>query len=65
MKIAVITAYYRPNRDWLEKCHKSVLSQTYPCTHILIGDGYPLDYVDEWNIQHITLSQNLDDYDSK
>ena len=57
MKVAVITPYYKPRRDWLEKCHQSVLQQTHPCTHILVGDGCAEDYLNDWDIQHITLQK--------
>lgn len=62
MRIAVITPYYKTPRPWLEQCHQSVLAQTVPCTHILVADGAPEDYVDGWQAQHIILKVNHADY---
>lgn len=45
MKIAVVTPYYQEDREVLERCLGSVLSQTLPCTHILIADGHAQDWV--------------------
>ena len=37
-KVAVITPFHNEPLDWLRQAHVSVLSQNYPCTHILVGD---------------------------
>ena len=39
MRVAVVTAVYKPKLDWLQQCHESVLAQTHPCTHVLVCDG--------------------------
>jgi hypothetical protein len=62
MRVAVITPYYKTPRAWLEQCHQSVLAQTHPCTHILVADGVPESYVDEWDAQHNRLATNHGDY---
>ena len=62
MKVAIITPYHNPRRDWLEKCHQSVLKQTYPCTHILVADGNPQEYVNQWKAQHIVLHTPHQDF---
>jgi len=62
MKVAVITPYYKTPREWMEKCHQSVLQQTHPCTHIFVADGVPEDYVRSWNVQHIVLEKGHADF---
>jgi hypothetical protein len=62
MRIAVITPYYKTPRPWLEQCHRSVLEQTHPCTHILVADGVAEGDVDGWQAQHIILRTNHADY---
>jgi hypothetical protein len=58
LKIAVVTPYYIENEDILQKCHESVLRQSYPCTHILVADGHPKSLFDEQpKAMHIILPQ--------
>jgi glycosyltransferase involved in cell wall biosynthesis len=40
-KIAVVTPYYKEDPALFLQCHRSVLDQTYPCTHIMVADGHP------------------------
>lgn len=61
-RVAVVTPYYQPNLSWLRQAHQSVLSQTYPCDHILVGDGFREKTVDEWNVQHISLPHCAKDF---
>ena len=46
MKIAVVTPYYREPIDTLRQCCDSVRSQTVPCHHYLVADGYPQEWID-------------------
>lgn len=62
MKVAVITPYYQESDDWLIQCHESVIDQSYPCTHIMVADGYPNPLVDRLNVLHISLPQSHRDY---
>ena len=62
MKVAVVTPYFNTRPEWLRQCHESVMAQTFPCTHILVADGRPLDMVDKFAAQHVRLSVNCDDY---
>jgi glycosyltransferase involved in cell wall biosynthesis len=39
MRVAVITPCYNAPPPWLDQCRRSVLAQTFPCTHILVNDG--------------------------
>ncbi|MBL26055.1 MAG: glycosyl transferase [Rhodospirillaceae bacterium] len=55
LRVAVITPYYRFERDWLETCYESVRAQTHPCTHIFVADGVPSDAVAALDVQHIVL----------
>ena len=55
MKVAVITPYYRESPEILLQCHESVVSQTHPCTHYLVADGYPKEAVDRLDAMHIRL----------
>jgi glycosyltransferase involved in cell wall biosynthesis len=40
-KIAVVTPYHKEAPALLSQGHRSVLDQTYPCTHIMVADGHP------------------------
>ncbi len=62
MRVAVVTPYFETPRDWFEQCHRSVMAQTHPCTHIVVADGAPEDYVGGWEAQHIMLDVNHADY---
>ena len=62
MKVAVVTPYFNTEADWLMQCHDSVMAQTYPCVHILVADGRPLDMVDALAAQHVRLPVNCADY---
>lgn len=55
MKIAVITPYHTEPLDMLERAHKTVLTQTHPCTHFMIADGHARTEIDAWQVRHITL----------
>lgn len=55
LRVAVITPYCNESEALLDACHRSVLAQTYPCTHILVADGAPAPFVRAWAAQHIVL----------
>ena len=58
LRVAVITPYYKETDDVLQKCHESVLSQTHPCTHVLVADGYPRQLFNiSGNTMHAILPQ--------
>ena len=38
MKVAVITPFYNEPLAWLEQAQRSVMGQSFACTHILVGD---------------------------
>lgn len=61
-RVAVVTPYYRFETDWLESCCESVRAQTFPCTHILVADGFPSDAVAACGGQHITLPVRHSDW---
>ena len=63
MKVAVITPYYcKESLARLRRCHESVLQQTYPAEHFIVGDGVGWPEVDAWNCQHLKLARDHDDY---
>ena len=49
MKVAVVTPYYRPERNALLQCYRSVKAQLHPCTQIFVADGDPLEIVDKFD----------------
>lgn len=55
MRVAVITPYFKESVKILEQCHSSVMSQTYPCSHVLVADGFPQHEVMGWSVQHLSL----------
>jgi hypothetical protein len=62
LKVAVVTPYFETNPQWIRECHDSVLSQNYPCTHLLVGDGASDEAIDDWSAIHLKLPRNLGDY---
>jgi hypothetical protein len=62
LKIAIITPYYDEEDDILNKCHSSVMHQSYPCTHILVADGHPRpQFREEPKTMHVILPQTIPD----
>lgn len=55
--IAVITPYFKEETPVLSKCLQSVTAQTLPCTHFVVADGFPSDFVDTFSdeIRHVRL----------
>ncbi len=64
MKVAVITPYYKEPLDILEKCHESVLKQTYSSLHVMVADGYPIDVINQWKCDHVILPRGHNDIGS-
>lgn len=64
LPVAVITPYHGEALDVLEKCHHSVLGQTYPCLHILVADGSPHHVIEAWQADHIVLPRSHHDIGS-
>lgn len=62
MKVAVVTPYYKESRAWLERCLRSVATQTHACDHIVVSDGHPQDWIDETGVRHIRLDRCHADY---
>ena len=60
--VAVVTAYCHEDLAALWRCHQSVLTQTYPCRHVMVSDGFPRQEVDTWNVEHIRLERAHADY---
>ena len=59
---AVITPYLKEDTKIIERCHKSCLSQSYKASHFLIADGYPNEFINNWDVNHIILSKSHNDY---
>lgn len=55
MRVAVVTPYHKEDLNYLKKCHQSVVDQTYPCTHVLVADGFPIECVSSWKAHHVIL----------
>jgi glycosyltransferase involved in cell wall biosynthesis len=64
-KIAVVTAYYKPEPDIFRQCLESVQNQTYPGTHLLVADGHPQAALDHApNTLHVVFPQANGDFGS-
>lgn len=70
MKVAIITPYFKESDSTLERCHASVLNQTYPnIHHIMIADGHPSawceersgSYLSKMKLEHITFPKSHND----
>jgi glycosyltransferase involved in cell wall biosynthesis len=55
LKVAVVTPYHREPTEWLAQCIASVAAQTYPCTHMLVADGFPRPELVPPTALHIVL----------
>lgn len=42
LRVAVVTPFFRESAQVLARCHASVRAQSYPCTHLMVGDGVDL-----------------------
>jgi glycosyltransferase involved in cell wall biosynthesis len=63
LKIAVITAYYKPEQQIFRQCLESVQNQTYPATHLLVADGHPRPELDRAkNTLHVSLPDSNKDF---
>ena len=62
VRVAVVTAYYREDRADLQRCLDSVAAQTHPCTHFLVSDGHPQDFLDALPVRHVKLGVAHGDY---
>ncbi|MDR3521278.1 MAG: hypothetical protein P4L54_06655 [Acidocella sp.] len=62
LNIAVVTPYYKEPAEQLLQCHNSVLKQTYPCTHLLVADGFPREVSTPKRTLHVQLPKGNADY---
>jgi glycosyltransferase involved in cell wall biosynthesis len=60
-RFAIVTPYYREERNVLERCIQSVRNQTVPADHFLVSDGCPQDWLDSANVRHIRLGRSHKD----
>jgi hypothetical protein len=63
LKIAVVTPYCHETDEVMLQCHRSVLAQTHPCTHLLVADGYAKEIFDSSpDVLHVSLPRPHADY---
>jgi glycosyltransferase involved in cell wall biosynthesis len=63
MRIAVVTPYYEEERKTLARCMESVRAQSIHVDHILVADGHPQYWVEDYdNITHLVLRNSAADY---
>jgi hypothetical protein len=61
-KVAVITPFASTPVEYLIECNRSVLSQTYPATHIVISDGPDWPIPSELDCVRLSLEFQSNDY---
>ena len=61
-KPAIITPYYKENIKLIKRCYESCKSQTYKASHFLVSDGFPNPEINNWDVNHIILSEAHNDY---
>jgi hypothetical protein len=63
-KFAIITPYYKEDKDTLMRCIESVKRQTIHADHFLIADGYPQDWIGKMGegVRHMALDKCYGDY---
>jgi hypothetical protein len=59
MKIALVTPYFNEPIETLKRCRRSVEEQSVSVTHYMVADGKPNSELDDWDIRHIALPQNI------
>lgn len=63
MRVAIVTPYKDEPWETLWAAHSSVLLQSHSDTrHIMVADGNPQSFVDEWDCDHYKLPACHDDY---
>lgn len=60
MRVAIITPFHSEPEAWLAQCHRSVLEQTVPCDHFMVGDGTTVEPPP--TALHIALPRNVADF---
>lgn len=58
----VITPYYTEDRLTLERCIRSVRSQSVDTEHLLVADGNPQDWIDREGVRHLRLDRSHADH---
>jgi glycosyltransferase involved in cell wall biosynthesis len=58
----VVTPYYTEDRMTLERCIRSVRSQSVSTEHLLIADGNPQDWIDREGVRHLRLDRSHSDH---
>jgi hypothetical protein len=61
-KICVITPYFKEDRALIERSLISVKRQTVAADHILVADGFPQAWIDEYPVRHVKLDRAHADY---
>jgi hypothetical protein len=51
----VVTPYFDECEAWMRQCHQSVAAQAHPCLHVMVADGRPAAFVEDWAIEHVRL----------
>jgi hypothetical protein len=63
MRIAVVTPYHKESEEVLARCMASVREQSVAADHILVADGHPQYWVEEYaNVAHLVLRKSAADY---
>jgi Glycosyl transferase family 2 len=58
----IVTPYYKESRAKLERCIASVSAQTYRPDHLLVADGYPVDWIETAGVRHLRLDRAHGDF---
>jgi glycosyltransferase involved in cell wall biosynthesis len=61
-RFAIVTPYYREDRELLDRCLESVGRQTVPTDHFVVADGFPQDWLDTRPVRHFKLDRSHADY---
>ena len=58
----VVTPYYTEDRSTLERCIRSVRSQSVATEHLLVADGNAQDWIDHEGVRHLRLDRSHADH---
>jgi glycosyltransferase involved in cell wall biosynthesis len=61
-RYAIVTPYFREERELIERCLTSVRQQTIKADHIIVADGFSQDWLDDAHCRHIKLDRAHGDF---
>lgn len=61
-RYAIVTPYYKEDRALLERCIGSVQNQSIRVEHLVVADGFPQQWLDDYPVRHFKLDRSHGDF---